>query len=245
SNEARVTVSAILALRGGVATIPGAALTAREGINLTGNNFTIANADPRSGVTINAGQGIVPGLTSTLITVAGSPGSLSIADNDLSLGSTQVADGDAMFARTFGAWPADYRDQPGVVVINCAGNCTATQVRDAIAQSPGLPIWLNGGFDIDSGGDIGTETQPVAIVATGGVQFSAAADVYGLIYTRAATWAPGGGAGPTIRGAMVAENAILGAGAAAATLVYDATILNRVRQKTGSFVVVPGSWRDF
>jgi len=244
SNEARVTVSAILALKGGVATIPGAALTAREGVNLTGNTFTIANADPRSGVTINAGQGI-NSTGSTLVTVAGSPGSLSTVENDLSLQPAQVADGDAMFARTFGAWPLDYRDQPGVVVINCAGNCTATQVRDAIAQSPGLPIWLNGGFDIDSGGDIGTEAQPVAIVATGGVQFSAAADVYGLLYTRAATWAPAGAAGATLRGAMVAENAILGAGGSTATLNYDATILNRVRQKTGSFVVVPGSWRDF
>lgn len=249
SNEARVTVSAILALKGGVATIPGAALTAREGVNLTGNTFTIANADPRSGVTINAGQAI-NSTGSTLITVAGSPGSLSVVPDDASLNAALVAvppltAGDAMFSRTFGTWPADYRDQPGVVVINCAGNCTATQVRDAIAQSPGLPIWLNGGFDIDSGGDIGTESQPVAIVATGGVQFSAAADVYGLIYTRAATWAPAGAANPTIRGAMVAENAILGAGAAAATINYDATILNRVRQKTGSFVVVPGSWRDF
>ena len=244
SNEARVTVSAILALKGGVATIPGAALTAREGVNLTGNNFTIANADPRSGVTINAGQAI-NSTGSTLVTVAGSPGSLSTVENDLSLQPAQVADGDAMFARTFGAWPLDYRDQPGVVVINCAGNCTATQVRDAIAQSPGLPIWLNGDFDIDSGGDIGTETQPVAIVATGGVQFSAAADVYGLLYTRAATWAPGGGAGPTIRGAMIAENSVLGGGPSNPTLNYDATILNRVRQKTGSFVVVPGSWRDF
>jgi Tfp pilus assembly protein PilX len=250
SNEARVTVSAILALKGGVATIPGAALTAREGINLAGNNFTIANADPRSGVTINAGQGI-NSTGSTLTTVAGSPGPLSVVENDASLNAALVAvppltAGDAMFSRTFGAWPADYRDQPGVVVINCAGNCTATQVRDAIAQSPGLPIWLDGGLDIDSGGDIGTETQPVAIVATGGVQFSAATDVYGLIYTRAATWAPAGTvANPTIRGAMVAENAILGAGGTAVTLNYDATILNRVRQKTGSFVVVPGSWRDF
>jgi hypothetical protein len=209
----------------------------------------IANGDPRSGVTINAGGAITP-RSESLFTVAGSPGSLSRVDNDPALNAALVAvppltAGDAMFARTFGVWPDDYRDQPGVVVINCAGDCTATQVRTAIAQSPGLPIWLNGGFDIDSAGDIGTETQPVAIVATGGVTFSATADVHGLIYTRAASWAPAGGANPTIRGALVAENAILGPGAAAATINYDATILNRVRQKSGSFVVVPGSWRDF
>lgn len=244
SNEARVTVSAILALKGGVATIPGAALTARGTVDLGATNtMTIANTDPRSGVTINAG-GTITTHSATLVTVAGSPSSLSRVEGDAALQAAQVADGNAMFARTFGAWPADYRDQPGVVVINCAPNCTATQVRDAIAQSPGLPIWLNGGFDIDSGGDIGTETAPVAIVATGDVQFSAAADVYGLVYTRAATWAPSGGANPTIRGAMVAENAVLGV-APSGTLNYDATILNRVRQKTGSFVVVPGSWRDF
>lgn len=254
SNEARVTVSAILALKGGVATIPGAALTAREGVDLSGSSLTLAlaphsanNEIASKGVLINAGQGVSGTGTSTLTPlVPGTPISRLISDNDLSLQPAQVADGDAMFARTFGAWPLDYRDQPGVVVINCAGNCTATQVRDAIAQSPGLPIWLNGGFDIDSGGDIGTEAQPVAIVATGGVQFSAAADVYGLLYTRAATWTPAGGAGgPAIRGAVVAENAIGSPGSANGQLIYDATILNRVRQKTGSFVVVPGSWRDF
>lgn len=259
SNEARVTVSAILALKGGVATIPGAALTAREGVDLSGSGLTLsiappspANADKPQGVLINAGQGVTSMGASTLTPpVPGTPVSSLIAENDPTMGPTALVAvaphsvGDAMFARTFGAWPDDYRDQPGVVVLNCAVDCTASQVRNAIAQSPGLPIWLNGGFDIDSGGDIGTETQPVAIVATGGVRFTAAADVYGLVYTRTATWGPDAGTGPSIRGAMVAENAISGGGMTTATLIYDQAILNRVRQKTGSFVVVPGSWRDF
>ncbi|MBK9362616.1 MAG: pilus assembly PilX N-terminal domain-containing protein [Rubrivivax sp.] len=245
ANEARVTVSAIVALKGGVATVPAAALTARGSVDLSLSALTLANTDPRSGVTVNAGQAFTQGLAQ-LVTVAGSPAAGSISDSDPALGGLTLAPSNTMFAKTFGMWPADYRAQPGAVVLPCGGTCTAAQVRTAVAQYPGLVIWVDGALDIDTGGDIGTFTQPVAIVATGGVQFTAAATVYGLIYTQAAPWTTAGagaGVNPTVRGAVVAEGNV--DGNSAATLVYDATVLNRLRLKTGSFVVVPGSWRDF
>lgn len=249
ANEARVTVSAIVALKGGLATVAAAPLTAKGTVNAAPSalGFTLANTDPKSGVTVNAGLAVTSGPPLTLVTAPGSPVASSIVANDIVLNALSIAPANnTMFAKTFGMWPADYRAQPGAVVLPCGGTCTAAQVRTAVAQYPGLVIWVDGALDIDTGGDIGTVDQPVVIVATGGVQFTAAATVYGLIYTQAAPWTTAGagaGANPTVRGAVIAEGNV--DGNSSATLVYDATVLNRLRLKTGSFVVVPGSWRDF
>ncbi len=47
-----------------------------------------------------------------------------------------------------------------------------------------------------------------------------------------------------IRGALVTRGNIT-AGGADARIVYDRALLDRLRLTSGSFVRVPGSWRDF
>jgi hypothetical protein len=42
---------------------------------------------------------------------------------------------------------------------------------------------------------------------------------------------------------VVAEDNITGTGAT--TVTYNADVLRRLRQNTGSLVRLPGSWRDF
>jgi Tfp pilus assembly protein PilX len=252
ANEARVTVSALLALKGGVASVPPAPLTTRGSVNAGGAlSMTLVNTDPRSGVTVNAGGDVndtAGPVVPTLITAPGSPTAASVSKNDGALTALSVAAGvntNTYFAKSFGLWPNDFRDQPGAVVRTCGGggNCDAAQVRADIVQYPGLVIWLNGGLDIDTGGDIGSADQPVVIIATGPVLFSANATVHGLIYTQASPWNTAGPGGTTVRGAVVAEGNV--DGNSNATLIYDPTVLSRLRLKTGSFAVVPGSWRDF
>ena len=46
-----------------------------------------------------------------------------------------------------------------------------------------------------------------------------------------------------MRGAIVAETDLKGSGSF--TTVYDADVLNRLRRQTGSFVRVPGGWKDY
>ena len=94
-----------------------------------------------------------------------------------------------------------------------------------------------------SAGDIGRLTEPVLLVVNGNVQFSnSTVNIFGLVYTRTADWVTSG-AGGRITGAAIAEGGISGAGTP--TIVYDADILRVLRVNTGSFVRVPGSWRDF
>ena len=162
-----------------------------------------------------------------------------MVDTDLSLSSLTP---NRMFANVFGLWRETYRDQPGAVLLNCGlVGCSASAVRTTIAQNPGRVLWLQGDFSVDSSGDIGSATEPVVIVASGGVTFTAAARMYGLLYTQAATWTTSGAA--EVRGAVVAEGNV--GGTSTATFVYDAPLLTQLRTRSGSFALVPGSWRDF
>lgn len=238
-SDARVTVSALLALKGAINTVPAAPLTARGSIDLGGAALTAVNSSPTAtGLTVNAGGAVaMTGLT--LVTTPGSPPTQSVAASDLSL---SLLSADRMFANTFGIWRGLYREQPGAVKLNCAlGGCSAAVVRTAGEQYPGRVIWVQGDLNVDSTGDIGSADEPLALVVSGNVQFSAAATIYGLIYTQAAVLNSSGSA--QVRGALVAEGNV--AGNSTATLIYDADILQRLRLRTGSLVVVPGSWKDF
>ena len=237
-NEGRVSITAMVALKGGVTTVPAAPLTVFGTMNLGGSAFTAVNTDPATSITIHAGGAVDP--TGLVLTSApGTPAGASVVDGDTTISSLSA---NRMFANVFGMWRETYRDQPGAVVLNCAvGGCSADLVRTTIAQSPGRVLWLEGDFNIDSAGDIASSSEPVAIVVTGSASFNAAATLYGVLYVQSPIWTTSGAA--QVRGAVVAEGSM--AGNSTATVVYDPAILNLVRLRTGSFTLVPGSWRDF
>lgn len=238
-NEGRATVRAIVALKGGLSTVPAAAMTVRGSVNLAGAAMTVANADKATaGITIQSGGAVFkPGLK--LLSVPGTPADSSVIDVDTTLSSLSA---DRMFANVFGMWRATYRDQPGAVVLPCGlGGCSADLVRTTIAQNPGRVLWLEGNFNVDTAGDVASAAEPVAIVVNGSVSVTSAAILYGLLYVQAPTWTTNGAL--EVRGAVVAEGDV--AGNSTARFVYDPTFLTRVRLRTGSFALVPGSWRDF
>ncbi len=49
----------------------------------------------------------------------------------------------------------------------------------------------------------------------------------------------------TLRGALVGDADLDLRGAGTATLIYDPEVVTRLRRTHGSFVRVPGSWKDF
>lgn len=246
ASEGRASIWALLTLKGAVSAPLAAALTLRGSLDLAGAPLSVYNTSPSgSGITVQAG-GAVTRAGLVIETIRGSPSDPSVIDSDAPLtfpGYAAADRPDAMFSTTFGMRRSVYRDQPGAVMLACAGTCSAADLRTAIAQNPGRVIWAEGNVDFDSTGDIGSATEPVAVVATGNVLFSAPPPltIYGLVYTQAPTWASSGTA--TLFGAMVAEGDV--GGSSTASLAYDQAILDNLRYRTGSFVMVPGSWRDF
>ena len=83
-------------------------------------------------------------------------------------------------------------------------------------------------------------------MVNGNLEFTTAGagvNVYGLVYTRGSAGWVTSGAGGQVTGAVVSEGGVSGSGSP--TIVHDPDVLNRLRYAVGTFVRVPGSWRDF
>jgi hypothetical protein len=235
--DGRTTVHVVAALRGALPSAPVAALTAKGDVNATAS-LGVTNAEPTgSGVSILAG-GSITALSARLQGPPGTPGSRTLRSDDANLAALT---GDMFFVNTFGAWRATYRDQPAAITMDCSGGCTASQVRAKVSLNPGRVFWLVGDVALDSAGDIGSATEPVTLNVLGSITWTSPVSVYGLVYSQAADWAASGTG--RIVGAAVAEGAF--SGGTTADIIYDSDVLNRLKTITGSFVRIPGTWKDF
>jgi hypothetical protein len=241
TGEGRATVSTLVALKGAITTLPAAALTVQGEVN---GPLTAYNTDPGStGLTIQAG-GLVSAAAEQ-VSIPGTPADESLIESDPSLssnGGTDLASSspsaDRLFTSVFGIWRDSYRDQPAAVQVDCTGAGCAAAVRNAAAMNPGRVLWVNGNLNIDTAGDVGSAAEPLVLVVSGNLSLATGARVYGLVYTRGGTWAGTG----EIRGAAWVENNLTAANSL--SLVYDAPLLTLLRLSQGSFVRLPGSWRD-
>ena len=252
-NEGRAVISSIVTLTGNAAGLPQAALTVFGPVTATG--LSVYNTLPNgSGITVHAGGPVSSSLV--LRSSPGTPAADSLRQSDAALIPAAAAPftaAERRFATIFRMRPETFRTQQAAVEIPCtAGVCTASAVRTALAANPGRPLWLPGTLSVDTAGPIGSAAAPALLVINGHLEFTGAGDgvnIYGLVYTRLPVPNPLGltewatkGAGQ-INGAMVSEGGVGGSGTA--TIVYEPEILNRLRYTVGSFVRVPGSWRDF
>lgn len=248
--EARATLTALLALKSGLAVPPGVAAVVRT--SATGD-VVVSNDDIASGgFTVQAG-GAVAVPESKLFSTPGTPSARSILDADPTLADVALpadpfAIGERMFAQSFALWPDLYRVQPGTVVLACAGGtCTDTQVRTAATLNPGRPIWVPGALEVNLAGDIGSVAEPVLLVVEGDITFNVPVTIHGVVYGGRSAVAPGtpwtvDGPG-TIVGAVIAEHALRGT--SDPTIRFSRDAVNYLRLQTGTFAMVPGSWRDF
>ena len=233
--EAGSRVGVLLDLASALPTPPVAAVPVRGDFDVA-SPMRIVNTDAlTNGLGLQHG-GIRAGAEPLIDTVPGTPGAQGRV-HDEALGNLSA---DRLFINTFGQSKAAFVRQPATRVIECGGGC-ATTLRDIVARSPGRPVWVNGDVVIDSDVQIGTPESPALIVATGSVQMPASgARIFGLVYSQAATWQVAGSG--HIQGALMAEGNFNGN--SAPQVSYDPAVLERLRLTTGSFVRVPGSWRD-
>nr|WP_316644623.1 pilus assembly PilX N-terminal domain-containing protein [uncultured Roseateles sp.] len=266
--EGRATLSVLIALAGALNSKPLAPLTVRGDLADT-LALTASNPDTQSGgITIHAKGTASPSSSGRVLTsTAGTPASLSVLQMDASLPANKdnselpalpAGYKWGLFSQTFNAWAQSYQQQPATLTVPCPNTgCTAAAVRDLVLLNPGRPLWIQGQLLLDSAVEIGSTSTPVLLVVTGddaagaSVTASAAATVKGAIYLQDRlvlnSTTPGNlwtdTAGASVQGAVIAEGNLGGSGSP--TFAYDAAILNRLRLATGSFVRVPGGWKDF
>jgi hypothetical protein len=243
SGEGVATVSVVVALAGGLATPPAAPITARTNVTATApGRVSSVNLDVGSGgLTLNAGAD-VDDTPFDLQTLPGTPRSASVVDLDSSLGALAdtALDRNRMFASVFGLWRQTHDEQPAL--LNCASPCDVAALTTLWATNPGRTIRVDGDLSIDA--PLGSATAPALLVVTGDTTVSAST-VYGVIYQQGGDVTV---SGSTVwNGALIGENGLNFISATASDLLtmrYDADVIRLLRRTHGSFVRVPGSWRD-
>ena len=222
--------------------------------------FTVNTANP-PGDPLDVSRFVaetIPGSPSEFSFVPNDPKLLKISDVAPAGSSTygpELTGGDRMFVMTFGMKRQTYREQPGLRMCPSPVVCPAiTDINTALANNPNRIIWVEGNLALTA--NLGTPVAPVLLIVDGErLTLGADVNIYGFVYIT-------GGATDTatielpntptsITGALVAEGKLVTtysgtpANASKLTVTYNAAALDLMRTTYGSWVRMPGSWRDF
>lgn len=258
--EGRATLYTMVGLKSALPALPSAALTVLDGVE---GLLKVVNTDAETGgVTVRAG-GVIDATGLNLRSIPGSWGDSTLA-SDLQLAAatpqslrTPVLplNPNRVFSSVFGAVPDTYRQQPAAIAFDCPATGCRADLAAKVEANPGRVIWVNGNLVLESDGDIGSPpdpanpavTGPTVIVATGRVLSSANVRIYGFVYSQPPAADPSTEnltGGIDVRGAAFIEAARTG-GSASGQIVFDREVLQHLQQRSGSFVRIPGGWRDF
>ena len=236
--DASARIEVAFGLVAGLRTPPAAAVTTRAGFDPGSATLGLHNADPATGIAVNAG-GAIAAAQARLTPPAGAPKTGLLVGNDAALAALSA---DRLFAAHFGVDKAAWQAQPAVTRISCSVDCAAVLGAAVAAAADAALIQVDGDLLLAGPLTLGSLQRPVAIVVSGAAQFDGAVGIHGLLYAASLRWnATAGGA--FARGALISEAGYQGSGAP--ELFYDPLVLGALRHATGSFARVNGSWRDF
>ena len=219
---------------------PALPLTIAGAVTMNSTGLGLHNSDPRSGgLLLLTGAAAPTGwVDSRLNSLPGTPWQQGMISGDSTL-STSAAD--KIFAMFFGMSPTRYQDQPAARVLTCASDCMSTL---ATAYGQGVRIaWINGATALSSNVVLGSIADPMLIVVKGSLTVTGPMQINGLIYVRGnINWTNTSAQPSLLTGAMIGEGSLQSIGLV--DLAYDASVMDVLSNKVGSFVRVPGSWRD-
>ncbi|WP_158289013.1 pilus assembly PilX family protein [Rubrivivax albus] len=249
AGEGRMRARVLVALKSALPAVPSAAITVLGDVDVPGGGTTlwaINGSAGSGGLAVMAG-----GSVDTDVSLGSSPGSpadrarvVSEADPSLVAAVFPPDAADArnrMFSNVFATTFDLYRDQAATLVLDC-DPCGAADVREAAERHPGRILWLAGDASLDSGGGIGSPAAPVMLVVNGALALDV--PLHGVVYSRGESLALSG-AGGSIQGALIGEGDLDFESGSTLTVTHEAQTLNRLRWTHGTFVRVPGGWRDF
>ena len=196
------------------------------------------NADPSTALAIDAG-GAVTAPLARLSGPAGTPAPSLLASNDAALAALPA---ERFFAAHFGVDKAAWAAQPAVTRLDCTADCSAGLLAAISTAADGALIQVDGHLVLSGPLTLGSAQKPVAIVVSGSAQLDGDITLHGLLYANAVSWNRAT-RGAFVRGALLSETSFQGD--AAVDLIFDSAVLDRLRNTTGSFARVGGSWRDF
>lgn len=237
STRLRVT----LALVPAVSTPPAATLTALADIDSGTAALGLHNADALSGGLAAQSGGRISGTALRVHTTPGAPAAAALVPADAGLAALTPAQ---LFSRHFGTDLPQWMQQPGVQALDCSANCAARLQTVLAGEAEVARIGLRGDLQLSGNSRVGAIARPVVLVVDGALQLSGPVQIHGMVYARSLRWDDVSEAeGGLLHGAVLLSEAYAGNGAP--DMVYDAALMAKLKRQSGSWVRVPGSWRDF
>lgn len=231
---------ALLAMVSAVRSPPTAPLTVKGILTTTDGGLGLHNTDPRSaGMLLVTGQDPVNLPTNRMESVPGTPPSQAIVSSDQKL-RDPFYDFPKLFKTFMGATPAAYKKHPSLRELTCAGNCS-DQVEAAYNAGKRI-LWVEGDLTLSSDKTIGSDTDPLVIIATGRVELNGPMQLTGMLVSQGDMVWQNGAAASRVVGAMLVGGAMTTTGTV--DIVYRQSIADQLRNRVGSFVRVPGGWID-
>ena len=230
-----ITVALVSALK----MPPAAPLTVKGAVAMDAVGLGLHNTDPRSNGLLMVSGGLPASgwVDARLDSLPGTPPRQALIEGDQELGN---ATSNQMFAKFFGMSPERYRDQPAVRQITCGANC---MVELLAAYNLGVRIaWIAGDMTLSANQILGSATAPMVVIATGNVAIQGAMQLTGLLYARGNVIWDGGTGLSMLTGALITERNFTSTGAV--DILYQGAVIDELKNRTGSFVRVPGSWFD-
>lgn len=259
SGDGVAQVSVVVARRSALNRLPSGALTIAGGLTPAGGSafLRVTNTDVVSnGLTLDLGPDLDTAAMNNLLSsgvrltgLPGVPARQTLFKHDAALNpssTTGFSVSDRQFSNFFGIAPTTYFQQPALVTIDCSTGCTASQVSQAMVLHPGQAIRLSGAGLLTLDANVGTAVDPALLITDGDVRIADGVAFTGLLYGRKAAWTWTVDGIATVQGAVIAEGALTLSGASGElAITYNPGVLNTLRLTYGSFVRVPGSWKDF
>ncbi|WIV99956.1 PilX N-terminal domain-containing pilus assembly protein [Kinneretia aquatilis] len=240
----RSTVEADIALVSALKNAPASPLTVKGMLTVDAESLGLHNSDPRAnGMLLVTGEArpSSPALrTDRMSSLPGSDPTTAILDNDLSLKNAPTG---RMFSRYFGMTLQQYLDQPAMRKITCPeADCGSTLVT---AYARGVRMaWVDGPVTIASNVTLGSAAMPMVIVAKGTLTLEGPMQLTGLIYaTGQGRWTGSSTQPSLITGLLMLEGSLDVTGRA--DIWYHPSVVNQLKNATGSFVRMPGSWWNY
>lgn len=235
--DAAAKTTVLAALVPALAVAPTATLTALGDVQLQaagGNGPSVYNPSPDRALAIDGAAEVQ--VAGAALGAAGSADSSAILAHDDALAAQTP---DALFTAFLGMSAKAYRQRPGVAVLDCGEDCTAAAQQ---AWQAGMRmLWIDHDTSIGEL-DLGSADQPIVLVVRGQLQFKGNVRFQGLLAAEQWRWVGG------LRGHAWLYGAAFVTGAVALQdtpdLAYDTPTLDTLRLRSGSFVRVPGSWKD-
>ncbi|MEW6706161.1 MAG: hypothetical protein AB1430_15055 [Pseudomonadota bacterium] len=222
------------ALLPALAALPAAPLTATGDVDFSGAAVGLHNADARTGLLVQAG-GVLQIDDAHLSPPPGTPGDAALVERDARLAAQTQ---DSLFKRYLGMPRSAFEHLPGVHTLHCSDDCTSA-LQQAVRAGRRM-LWVTGDLSLRDA-TLGSAPEPLLLVADGDIRLGAGVRFTGFLFGRSLQWQAGGG-NDWLRGAAVLAGPVGASGAP--DLVRDAEVLHTLHTLTGTYVRVPGSWKD-